>query len=73
MFRLALTEAEISMAFFSEMPLTSASRSGSSSMIRMVSAPKRFRIREAKAAPMPLMAPEPRYLSTASSVCGATT
>ena len=52
-------------------PLTSARRSGSSSMIRKVSALNFFTILLAKAAPMPLIAPEPRYRSIASVSSGA--
>ena len=50
----------MAMAIFSLMPLTSASRSGSSSIMRRVSALKRRTIRAARAAPMPLIAPLPR-------------
>ena len=60
---------EMSMAFFSLMPLTSESLSGSSSMTRNVSSPKALTILFARASPIPLMAPEPRYrcIETASS------
>ena len=53
------------MAIFSLTPLISARRSGSSSMIRKVSALKRRTILAARAAFTPLMAPEPRYRSMA--------
>ena len=61
----------ISIAMRSLTPFTSARRSGSSSMIRKVSALNFFTILLAKAAPMPLIAPEPRYRSIASVSSGA--
>ena len=60
----------ISRAFRSLIPFTSARRSGSSSMIRSVSSPKRRTILAASAAPTPLIAPEPRYRSNATESCG---
>ena len=57
---LSSTCSAMAMAIFSLTPFTSDRRSGSSSMIRKVSALKWRTIRAAKAAPMPLMAPEPR-------------
>ena len=68
--RFSSTWLLISMAIRSLIPLTSESRSGSSSMIRKVSALNFFTILLAKAAPMPLIAPEPRYRSIASVSSG---
>ena len=54
------TCSEIAMAIFSLIPFTSDKRSGSSSIIRKVSALKRRTIRAASAAPIPFTAPDPR-------------
>ena len=67
----ALTWSAISIAFLWLMPFTSASLSGSSSMMRKVSFLKRLTIRAASASPIPCMAPEPRYLSIAISSSGS--
>ena len=61
----------IAMAIRSLMPLISDSRSGSSSITLKVSALKWRTILEAKAAPTPLMAPEPKYRSTVDKSSGA--
>ena len=63
----------ISLALRSLMPLTSASRSGSSSMIRKVSSPNCFTILAARAGPTPFMAPEPRYRAMPALSWGTTT
>ena len=63
----------ISRAFRSLIPLTSASLSGSSSMMRKVSSLNRRTMRPARAAPSPLMAPEPRYLSMETRSSGSHT
>ena len=60
-----------SRAILELIPFTSASRSGSSSTIRKVSAPNFFTILEARAAPIPFMAPEARYRSMAAASSGA--
>ncbi len=54
-------------------PLTSASRSGSSSIIRKVSSPNCRTILAAREGPTPLMAPEPRYRSMPRLSFGTTT
>ena len=52
------------------MPLTLASSSGSSSMTRKVSAPKRSTMRAAVAGPMPFTAPDARYRRMAVASVG---
>ena len=52
--------SEIAWAIFSLIPFTSARRSGSSSMMRKVSALNRRTMRAASAVPTPRIAPDPR-------------
>ncbi len=61
----------MSSAFFREMPCTCARASGSFSMTSRVRLPKRSTMRRAVTGPMPLMAPEARYLRMAPAVAGS--
>ena len=58
--RCACQPATIASRLRALMPLTSASRSGSSSITASVSSPNRSTMRSASFGPMPLMTPEPR-------------
>ena len=57
---------------FGPRPGTSTRRSGSSSMMCMMSAPKWLTIRSAMTGPMPLIRPDPRYRRMPCSVAGRT-
>ena len=69
----ASTCRAISRALLTLIPLTSARRSGSSSRIVSVFSPNFRMILAARAFPIPLIAPDPRYLSIASSPSGSLT
>ena len=62
--------SDISFAFFSDIPLTSASLSGSYLKICMVSSPNFFIILFAIASPIPFIFPFDKYLSKADKVLG---
>ena len=65
------SSAVISLAFCSEIPRTSASLSGSSSIILRLSSPNFFTILWAMAFPIPLTAPDAKYSSIPKMLFGS--